>query len=666
MQEPGKPLFVEATVPFDDAADARVLEANLRALEARDRGLAERVRAASTEGLVFFRSKAGAWSARDGSVYVVSKYDPEGELRPRVREIVADPPEVVLALGVGLGYHLCELSAAFDGVIVLYEPDDRLLKAAFAVTDLSAFLARRRLAVADSLLEINFNAQGYFPHKVRLRYEQFPLPSYKRRAPEEQGRFLERMRLLQRDADVQAETVLVKGRTWFRYLIENLPETHRLPDIGALRGAFRDTPVVIVASGPSLSRNLPVLRQAKGRACIFCVGTALRKLVSAGVVPDAVFGIESNDILYQFEGIPELGAMVLMTLLKSYPPLFALPARRKFVFGDVDREQVWAMKAMGRKDGLVRVGGSVATAAFSVAHALGAPAIVLVGQDLALGDGGISHAEGTGTGAENFADEVVLDPARRSDLNAKGLELVEGYDGGLVATRFHWLSYLLWFEFQAKSLAGAGPRLINATEGGARIHGMEQMSLARVIDEVLPVSLPEDPVARMDRLAASCRLPPADTLIRSLETDLRQLRLLRRVGARSTSRIRETFELLRSASVDAQTVNRRLELIRKVEKRLLDAVRKVDSVLAPLTRSEVLIARNCFDDPTDRLVALRNNLNQSHLLHDGVRAAAEDLVPLFESVLDRIAETEEDVKLSTTAAWNGAEGEVGESLSGAG
>jgi hypothetical protein len=662
MQAEGR-LFQEVPVCADVAADPGVLAANLRALERREPALAARVRDATTDGLVFFRAKSGAWAVRDGDVPIVSRYDPEGEMRPRIAELLASPadrPDIVLAFGTGLGTHLADLLRAFDGLVVVYEPDLRVLRAALSVTDLSAFLGHDRVRLSNDLSDFNYNVQAFVGNKVRLRYAQLTLGAYRRTRPDDERRFVERIRVVQRNADIQTETALAKGRTWFRYLIGNIPRAHRLPDIGALRGSFRDIPVIVVASGPSLTKNLPLLARAKGRACLFCVGTALKKLVGAGIVPDVAIGIESNDILYQFDGVEELSAIHLMLILKSFPPLFDLPSRSQFVFGDIERDQLWAMEAMGRRDGLIKSGGSVATAAFAVAHYLGAPSITLVGQDLALGEGGVSHAEGTGNGAENFAQAIDVDPASRDALNRDGIELVEGYYGGLVPTRFHWMNYLLWFEARAKEIEGSGTRLINATEGGARIRGFEPMPLARVIDEVLPARLPEDPAVRLDRLGAEAKLPPDERLAEKLDSTLRDLRRLRSLSGRSTAMIRDAFERLATARIDPRDVNRRLAAIGKIEAKMLDVARRVDSLITPLTREQVVVAQNCFEEKNDEVAALRNNLNQSHLLHDGVNRAALALVPMFEEVLGRIENGgATDVKNSTELAGTDADADAG-------
>jgi hypothetical protein len=59
---------------------------------------------------------------------------------------------------------------------------------------------------------------------------------------------------------------------------------------------------------------------------------------------------------------------------------------------------------------------------------------------------------------------------------------VEGIDGKPVKSRHDWYIYLKWFESSILETKGMG-RVIDATEGGAKIHGTEIMTLREAIDQ---------------------------------------------------------------------------------------------------------------------------------------------------------------------------------------
>ena len=76
------------------------------------------------------------------------------------------------------------------------------------------------------------------------------------------------------------------------------------------------------------------------------------------------------------------------------------------------------------------VGGSVATAAFSICEYLDIKKIALIGQDLSYKDGS-SHVGGE-------VHTILGEEGGQCEL--------EGYYGGMVKSRHDWQGYLAWFE----------------------------------------------------------------------------------------------------------------------------------------------------------------------------------------------------------------------------
>ena len=119
----------------------------------------------------------------------------------------------------------------------------------------------------------------------------------------------------------------------------------------------------------------------------------------------------------------------------------------------------------GQRDRLIflgEVGGSVATATFRCFEKIGSKRIILVGQDLAMKDNK-THAEDS------------------EKINEAEYEEVEGIDGGKVLSRWDWLRFRDFFE---RSIRGNKDiDVIDATEGGALIHGSTVMTLREAIDK---------------------------------------------------------------------------------------------------------------------------------------------------------------------------------------
>jgi hypothetical protein len=85
------------------------------------------------------------------------------------------------------------------------------------------------------------------------------------------------------DLRIHRNTVEAFSRTWIEQGTANLPALASSPTIDAIGARFEGKPLVIVAPGPSLARNVEQLRALRGHAVIVAVSHALRPLLRAGV-----------------------------------------------------------------------------------------------------------------------------------------------------------------------------------------------------------------------------------------------------------------------------------------------------------------------------------------------------------------------------------------------
>ena len=219
---------------------------------------------------------------------------------------------------------------------------------------------------------------------------------------------------------------------------------------------------MIVASGPSLQKNIDDLKQAKGKAMIFCVDSAAKVLLEHGIVPDVLCTVD-----------PDKGGNPLDDPGLSDIPIAISPESDHRMLEDMCPSKVLCFSAgnayhkelfelagcdMPYFDG----GGSVATNCFKLAYMIGFRTIILVGQDLAIQDGQI-HA-----GSD-----------KHEQSKWKKLE-VDGYYGGKVTTLSDFKLYLDWYAEQIPQLNHT--KVINATEGGACISGTIPMPLKKAIE----------------------------------------------------------------------------------------------------------------------------------------------------------------------------------------
>ena len=238
----------------------------------------------------------------------------------------------------------------------------------------------------------------------------------------------------------------------------------------------KDVPAIIVAAGPSLNKNIEELKRAKGRAFIIAVDTAIKPLLNVGIKPDmfAVVDALKPVELVNIEGaedIPLLTSAVASCAVLDYHK------GKKVFFAEGEPLIDIMLSTHGIEFASIPCGGSVATTAFAFAYMIGIETIILVGQDLAL-TGNQTHATGT------FSDEEIA-------IDTKGAPMVEGNYEKQVPTRGDLDAFRKWYNWYIKGCLenGAKLKVVNATEGGAKIENTEIITLREAIDKYCKIEV---------------------------------------------------------------------------------------------------------------------------------------------------------------------------------
>jgi hypothetical protein len=259
------------------------------------------------------------------------------------------------------------------------------------------------------------------------------------------------------------------GRRWVEQGIGNVPAVVQHQSLSALDGRFQGMPAILVAPGPSLDKNIHLLREAQGKAVLLAPLQTLRRLHLAGIRPDFVLVLDPLDLTTEpydfFKDVPDEALPDLIVGLGCHPSVIR-KFKRVYFFsagGPVDH---WMEDILGEP--LVQlVAPSVALSAFMLARHWRCNPIALVGQDLAL------------QGDRQYAEDANL-----FNVQARKLLPLPGYHGGTVQSPSDYYLYHHQFELLARDVAQRDPglQLFNCTEGGAYIEGFEHTPLRAMID----------------------------------------------------------------------------------------------------------------------------------------------------------------------------------------
>ncbi|MFC2076566.1 6-hydroxymethylpterin diphosphokinase MptE-like protein [candidate division KSB1 bacterium] len=452
----------------------RLWKNNLRAINKRFPDVADKIRTLPDDLELDERIRSGRVSidvpTDDGRRQrIQSMHNPEKEVRNWLDGQNLDPTINLVLTGIGLGHPLKELysRSADRDLIVVVEKSPAILRKALHTVDLSEPLGSRKvLLFLDEDPIVIFRTLRRYAQTITInRIKPLPHPITFRLYADYYKSVLKIIYNLYDWSRANVKTLSRKAMNFTQNMIGNLPVYAVCPGVNRLFGKFTGVPVVIIAAGPSLDKNLPYLRSLKGRALLIAVDTIIRTLQKEGVDPDMVLSIDYTAHTGRyFEGV-DSSRYVLAFDPEVYPDVLRYHQGLKFAI-DLEGKPVlkWARNYAGHK-GLLPKGLSVAHTAFSLALEMGCEPIIFVGQDLAF-SGGMSHSADVSSASMTSPAEV-----------DESLEKVEGIDSRQVTTSKVLLVFLRHFEEMLEEVA---PTVIDASEGGARIKGTEVMTLREV------------------------------------------------------------------------------------------------------------------------------------------------------------------------------------------
>lgn len=462
--------------------DRAIYEKNMKAFHARYDYVAKQIEEKDyelTEGLTVLLECADLIKAEKNGVSAVLgvHYSETDRAEDWIRDIKSLPEySTVLIVGFGNAFYLQELLRATSKNlnILVYEPCVETLLKALEEIDITEIFENRPVA----LLVKSINEEELIPVMCKwLTNETLPffrtkiLPGYDKLFFDEIKEFLGIVKRTLVKMKVDQNTIAFFGNFYAQNVIGNAKQILKSHTINQLSGMIpNDRPAIIIAAGPSLKKNINDLKEAKGRALLIAVDTALKPLIAAGIVPDLFVTVDGNKPveLFDQEEIWEI-PMVLSADVNN-EVVRRHTGKKIFYYNGEEFIQNLYLAHNIPCSGLPS-GGSVSNSAFTLAEKLGFQTIILVGQDLAY-TGNRSHMEGT------FSEEDI----QRKRINATAM--VEDLDGNMVPTQPNMLMFLQWFEDQMKEKPDL--KVIDATEGGAKKKGAVNMMLKDAVQKKCP------------------------------------------------------------------------------------------------------------------------------------------------------------------------------------
>lgn len=390
----------------------------------------------------------------------------DGDVKKWVSDLPLEGVQTLLVYGVGFGSafeHLLPwLKQDAKRHLVFLEDDAQLLRAFFETERATELLSHPQVTLCYSKSAEDSDAVLDFLYwsfaKTNLYYSV--LPYYSKVKGKQADKYFEKIHYGKELKDGLVEEYLQFGASFFRNFYSNIKELPESLWGNKLFGKFEGVPAIILGAGPSLSKQIEVLRSLTSRALIFAGGSALNAVKSKGFKPHFGAGIDPNQP--QMERLKETGAFPVPFFYRSR--LFSNAIRevkgpRLYVSGaggyDVSE---WYEEKLSITSDFLDEGHNVVNFCTELALRLGCNPIIFVGLDLAF-TGRQSYAEGVGDTIH--CKEPLL---MRKDIY-----------GNETTTQWKWIFEADWISQYAKDHPEVS--FYNATEGGIGIPGVENIPL---------------------------------------------------------------------------------------------------------------------------------------------------------------------------------------------
>ncbi|OAT80378.1 hypothetical protein A6M21_13500 [Desulfotomaculum copahuensis] len=573
------------------------------------------------------RSRAGLPTIKanaDGrEIWLHSPYDPVREAERWASGVTLDDRHVPVVVGLGLGYHVAELARRFPHrKMLVLEPVRKLYDMAISEPQVTGLLSNNDInlfvgddaSALDSFLTQNVNLYG----KEELEFIEYPPLArfFREEFDQIERRMVDGLNTL----SLSLNTTLALSKAWTDNFFANLPYIIDNPGVKELFGAFSGRPGVIVSAGPSLSNNIHLLKDVKGKGLIIVVGTAVKPVLQSGVIPDLVVTIDGSLPNYRhFEDLVTRD-FPLAFYPSAYPIIISEHSGPLLTMNDVFFGH-WLQKITGQDKGWISTGPSVANVSFDIAVQLGLNPIVFIGQDLAF-TGGHTHASGT-VYAKDAPDGALLE--------------VTGINGGTVRTDRTLNAMRDWLNKRI-SLLPDNIEVINATEGGAKIEGTKVMTFREAIDRYFNEDFPAGEIIRK-----TCNnAPPLSEKkkARLIKTLIKARAKMSKISASASKgmlyaeKLKRCYEKKAINQSRVDTLLQKLDRVDEKIKKCREASRLLNLLYQP-AQFRLEVSFEPADDESEKDKG-RRLADKSQILYLGIKEAAEHAAEIIGAVVSKL------------------------------
>ncbi|GLC87827.1 motility associated factor glycosyltransferase family protein [Lysinibacillus piscis] len=402
------------------------------------------------------QSKNGLAILKINDFFIHSKYDPHTEAERIIsKELSLD--YVYILFGYGMGYlkeALLQQHVAKENIIII-DPVYEFLP-----------VEEQECTVISKIIKMELeNMISDKLQNLSTKIKVICTPNYDKIFPKEYNDVLKSVLDVQIVHKISVNTANRYADVWQQNYIHNTYHAFKDNTIKVLNKKYHH-PIIIASGGPSLTKQLPLLKQMQNKVIILAAGSTVNSLLATGIEPNYIVTVDAGvENYHHFQNIQVKNSKLLYHLGSHYKIQDEFTNQKYSFLELIDLEFAKQLKnLLGLEPPLMRGGGSVANFAFSIAAYMTTGPIAFIGQDLAYTNN-LTHAN------NNKYSQAIDDNYKKQ----RGMFEVEGYFGDKVLTDYAFYSMKKNFEITNSLLVHESP-IFNCTEGGLCIEGIKQCS----------------------------------------------------------------------------------------------------------------------------------------------------------------------------------------------
>ncbi|EJW1391516.1 motility associated factor glycosyltransferase family protein [Campylobacter jejuni] len=525
--------------------------------------------------------------------------------------------------------------------IVVFEKDIEIIWIMFHILDFSSELQSARLMVLEN---DKLQAQDYTELCSSKPFFQFSRIYFLELMSHYYERFHEDILGLNKKlAETFKNSIVSYGNDpldalqGIEQFVYNLPQMITHPSYKELlskRKNLSDT-AIIVSTGPSLTKQLPLLKKYASKATIFCADSSYPILAKHGIKPDYVCMLERTEITAEFfnHDFGEFDKdIVFVCAGVVHPKTIEYLKNKTFII--TQKILAFPYYINLKNFCYTAVGFSVAHMAYEFATHLSHKNIIFIGQDLAYAENGNSHPD-------DYQNSATYESQTYEHI------LTKAYGGnGKVETHSIWLLFKNWFENEMiPNTRKMGITTYNCTEGGARIEGTIEKPFLWACENLLDKDL-NKPFVKLEPLSLNKQ---NEFLLKAYYKVCKSIKHCRDFNKILSNDFEKIQSIYLSLNEKEEDINLAIEKIDEFKNKLEDIKQMQDlyEILSPLLiQFELNLARIYVLNPKTKedafnksILWIKEHLEFMELVYGHIKAQENALIknilPLEEKIKER-------------------------------